>query len=292
MRPWRLRVLGLALAVCVSGSPPLHAQPPVASSGPTRVLFIGNSYTHFNNLPGMFRALAEAAGAGQVEVGMAAFGGGRLVDHWERGSARDVLRQGAWDVVVLQEQSTLGVNHVVGGQPRVGGDEVFAPAAERWAAEIKRAGARPVFFLTWARRATPQDQALLTEAYQRAARRAGAQVAPVGIAWEQVCTRAPQIELFVEDGSHPSPAGTYLAACTMVATIFGRNPEGLPGKVTGPPANAGTGQVEPGLTVVLADVPPAHARQLQAAAWKAAQAVIPASGGRGARAPGGVRPGG
>jgi hypothetical protein len=34
--------------------------------------------------------------------------------------------------------------------------------------------------------------------------------------------------LFVADGSHPSAAGTYLAACVFDATLYGKSPVGLP----------------------------------------------------------------
>ena len=46
---------------------------------------------------------------------------------------------------------------------------------------------------------------------------------------------APTVRLYVDDGSHPAPAGTYLAACTLAATIFHRNPQGAPARISGPP---------------------------------------------------------
>jgi hypothetical protein len=244
--------------------------PPSSAAPATRVLFIGNSYTYFNNLPALVKTLAEAAGTGPVEVRMVAPGGWRLIDHWEKGEAREALRSGKWDFVVLQEQSQLGDPLTVDGKPRVGSPaKVFAPAAARWAAEIARAGARPVFYLTWAKQASPEDQALLNQAYSNAATEGGAVLAPVGIAWTLVREASPSIELFVKDGSHPSPAGSYLAACTLVAAIFRRNPEGLTGRVSGAPVNLETEKPEDGRTAVLADLPAAVAGQLQAAAWKA-----------------------
>ena len=64
---------------------------PVSAAPATRLLFIGNSYTYFNNLPVLVKALAEAAGAGPVEVRMVAPGGWSLADHWEKGDAHDAL---------------------------------------------------------------------------------------------------------------------------------------------------------------------------------------------------------
>jgi hypothetical protein len=238
----------------------------------TRVLFIGNSYTYFNNLPAIFARLAEAAGAGPVEVGMVAPGGMRLSDHWTRGDALPTLRGSRWDVVVLQDQSTLGVGYYLNGQARVATDELFAPFADRWVAEVKHRGARPILYLTWARKATPEDQAALNRAYGRAARRTRAEVAPVGIAWASARELTANDELYVADGSHPAPAGSYLAACTLVAAVFGRKTEGLPGRIAGPPVDPETGRAQPSKTVVLVDLGEANARLLQRAAWDAIDA--------------------
>jgi hypothetical protein len=237
---------------------------------PVRVLFVGNSYTYFNNLPEMFAKLA-AAGQQSAETRMEAPGGWRLKDHWEKGEARKALADGKWDYVVLQDQSTLGVTLYVDGKARVSSDEVFRPAADKWAAEIEKSGAKPVFYLTWAREASPEDQDALTYAYSSAAKTAGAIVSPVGLAWQRVRKQRPDIGLFADDGSHPSPAGTYLAACTFFAVVFDKDPTGLPASVTGHPVDLETEKVQVERTAVLADLPPADARVLQAAAWSAWQ---------------------
>jgi pimeloyl-ACP methyl ester carboxylesterase len=121
---------------------------------------------------------------------MVAPGGWRLNDHWEKGDALKALHEGKWDFVVLQEQSTLGVNYYVEGKPRIAGDQVFRPYAEKWAAEVRRVGAAPMFYLTWARKASPEDQAALSYAYMSAAKENGALVAQkadlqqaLGVAW-------------------------------------------------------------------------------------------------------------
>ena len=63
--------------------------------------------------------------------------------------------------------------------------------------------------------------------YQAIARELGAPVAPVGIAWRAVKTQAPSLELWMNDGSHPSTAGSYLAACVFYTVLFRQSPEGL-----------------------------------------------------------------
>lgn len=248
-----------------------ESQQPVKSSRGcvTRVLFLGNSYTYFNNVP---RILAEFAKAGRqctVETRMVAPGGKTLKDHWESSASHQALDSQAWDFVVLQDQSTLGVNFYFEGYARVGGDEIFRPYAERWANEIRKHHAMPVFYLTWARRATPVDQAALNYAYIHAAKATHSLVAPVGLAWARVRQTDPSIDLYYQDGAHPSPAGSYLAACAIYAAIFGKNPINLPARISGVPVNLETEELEPNKNAVLVDLPAPVAAKLQTAAWNA-----------------------
>jgi hypothetical protein len=267
----------LATLVCLAAGLIHFANAQIATSdspgkdGRLRVLFIGNSYTYYNNLPEMFAGLAQASGRQEIVVRMVAPGGWRLKDHWMKGEARSLLNSEHWDYVVLQEQSTLGINYYVEGRTRVAGDELFRPYARLWSEEVHRAGATPVFYLTWAPRGTPEDQARLNFAYSRAARENDALLAPAGIAWSSVRDNDPAIGLFYRQGSHPSPAGTYLVACSLYSTIFQKSPVGLPRQVMGHPVNLETEKIELDRKVPLADLPEADAAILQSAARTAPQ---------------------
>ena len=188
-----------------------------------RVLFIGNSYTYVNDLPRLVAELAKAGHQCTLDVRMIAPGGATLSNHWNNPATRGAVRDEHWDFVVLQEQSTLGA-----AQPTT--DQFFMPFAKKWADEIHRVGAEPVFYMTWSRERLPQQQAFISDAYLRAAKETKSSVAPVGMAWERVRRIYSSIELYESDGSHPSPAGSYLAACVIYATLFHQSPEGLPTK--------------------------------------------------------------
>jgi hypothetical protein len=242
------------------------------------VLFFGNSYTYFNDLPAILSELAKAGHRCKVDTHMVAPGGVRLKDLWDRAEAHTALNSRRWDYVVLQDQSTLGVDYYFEGKPHVTTDEVFRPYAEKWAAQIAQHGARPVFYLTWARKATPEDQAALNYAYIHAAKATGGIVAPVGLAWQQVRHESSTIDLYLKDGSHPSQAGSYLAACAIYAAIFHRSPVDLPSHITGPPVNLDTEKLEPEKTVVLVDLSPSDAQILQRAAWQAWQSLEKSGG--------------
>jgi len=194
------------------------APPPTDS---LRVLFIGNSYTYVNDLPGQIQRLAASSeGALPLIVNQVTPGGATLERNWEEGRARRLIRLGGWSHVVLQEQSTRPIED----------REKFFTYARRFDAEIKGVGAKTVLYLTWARDTLPETQATLTEAYEDLAEELGAIIAPVGPAWAEVAARGAEVSLYYKDGSHPSPNGSYLAACVFFATLYGESPEGLPAR--------------------------------------------------------------
>ncbi len=200
----------------------------------SRVLFIGNSYTYFNNLPQIVAGLAASeTPQRRMEAAMVAVGGATLKRLWETGEALEAIKRGGWHYVVLQEQSTLGAAPVVDGIQQIADPQTFHEYARLFDAEIKKTGAKTIFYLTWARQNTPEKQSLLTEAYQKIAKELKAAVAPVGIAWERALKGNERMTLHSEDKSHPAPAGSYLAACVIFATIYGKSPEGLSAQITG-----------------------------------------------------------
>jgi hypothetical protein len=186
----------------------------LTAAPPTRILFIGNSYTYFNNLPEIL------ASFGSVETELVARGGATLQDHWSEGTALDRIRSRPWDYVVLQEQSMLG-RAQVDGQLAINDPAGFHRVVRLFDREIRAAGARTVLYLTWAGRTAPDDhQESLVAAYRGIGRELGALVAPVGPAWRQARRERPAIDLYHPDGRHPGPAGSYLAALVLWETMF------------------------------------------------------------------------
>src|SRR5438309_4049155 len=76
--------------------------PPVPVGPGEGILFIGNSLTYQNDLPGMVEGLAEAAGQ-KLPSAQVAFGGYSLADHLQQGDALRAIARGGWRVVVLQQ---------------------------------------------------------------------------------------------------------------------------------------------------------------------------------------------
>ena len=191
-----------------------------------RVLFIGNSYTSVNDLPGTLAALAKAGGH-PIQPGMAAPGGWTLAQHLNSAETLTALDSSKWDFVVLQEQSQIPSVEPTRTQ------EMY-PAARALVQKIHLAGAQPIFFLTWAHRDGWSDfnlpdyetmQLQINQGYMTIANEMNTPVAPVGYAWLTAWLQDPQLGLWQADGSHPTELGTYLAACVFYAVIFRQSPE-------------------------------------------------------------------
>jgi hypothetical protein len=194
----------------------------VRGSAPLKVLFIGNSFTARNDLPGLLARLAAARGK-RLEHRLISAGGASLRTHWNAGEALKAIQGGHYVRVVLQEQSTLPVKNAKRMHENV---RLFDEA-------IKAAGARTVLYMTWARQNAPESQQAITDAYTGIGRELGATVVPVGLAWQRLLGEHDQPALHDKDQSHPTLAGSYLAACVFLAVLFEESPVGIPGEVDG-----------------------------------------------------------
>jgi len=246
-----MQVLTVLFLLCAAASLVSCAGPvdepasPAPQQVPARVLFIGNSYTYCHDMPDVVSRLAAASDPPMtVETDRYTKGGYSFARHWTDGGAVKKIREGGWDVVVLQDKSTGPVN-----QP---GPASMKTHARLLHEEIEKVGARTVFYMTWARQHIPEMIEPLAKHYNEIAEELGAGVAPVGRAWQAAFAAKPGLILHVKDRSHPNQHGSYLAACVFHATLTGRDPRGLP--------NAG-----------LDEVSDADAAFLQKIAWQAVQ---------------------
>ena len=224
LAPWRLflslLVIGFATAALLPAPGRAELEPAA------RVLLVGNSYTHFHGLARQIEKLAASAGT-PLRVDAVAHGGYSLRMHWVKSAARARIASGGYRYVVLQDHSLRPVDHL---------DE-FDDYGERFARAAISAGAKPVLYQTWPRepssrfyveRASPRSAgemaAQLDRAYSAHAAREGALLAPVGRAFTRAIAAHPELALYGRDGTHPSWAGSYLAACVLYGTLTGHDP--------------------------------------------------------------------
>jgi hypothetical protein len=181
-----------------------------------KILFIGNSFTQRNNLPGMLTELAAERGL-RIEHELLSRGGASLRTHWNAGQAAQSIKSGGYEYVVLQEQSTLPIKNA----------QRMAENIRLFDNLIERTGSKTVLYMTWARQHLPKSQQVITKSYTALGRELGAIVAPVGLAWQHFLSKHDTPPLYDRDQSHPTLAGSYLAACVFLASMFEQNPVGL-----------------------------------------------------------------
>lgn len=207
----------------------------VSAQQTKRALFVGNSYTYVNDLPSMIANMAASVGD-ELHHTSSTPGGCTFQQHCANQSM-NYIQQGGWDIVVLQEQS----QYPSFPQEQVE-SEVFPYAAQLVNAIYASSPcAEPMFYMTWGRRDGDQQNAqyfpvlgtyegmdsMLYERYMYMAQTNDASVSPVGRVWRLLRSEHPEIELYDRDGSHPSLAGTYAAACTFFAMMFHHDPAEL-----------------------------------------------------------------
>ncbi len=184
------------------------------------VLFVGNSLTYANDLPGMLAVLIESAQQGPANAVVAAYANFGLEDHWTNGGARDAISGGGWDVVVLQQ-----------GPSATEGRPSLLEYSERFNEEITAVGARTALYMVWPSAARSFDFDGVSESYTMAAEQIGGLLYPAGEAWRLAWQRDSTLQLYGPDGFHPSAAGTYLAALVMFQQLTGQSPIGLPAEL-------------------------------------------------------------
>lgn len=176
------------------------------------ILFIGNS--HAAPMP---RAVAKAASRIKPDAKILtsrAMGSGFLADHAKSAATIKALRLGKWDYVVLQAQkySTSGRYTY----PTDGAKQLTRVA--------KEVGAQVIMFPEWRRKGHAQEGVRVHKLHQKIAAENGAVVSPVGLAWDAALLANSKLPLHDRDGNHAAPAGNYLTASVLCATITKADP--------------------------------------------------------------------
>ncbi len=203
----------------------------VSDSDKLKVLFIGNSYTYSNDLPSQIKAMAkEHDDVSSIEIKLFTPGGAQLKDHLNSSFTMSVLEDGEWDIVIFQGNSLETLKDPIG----------FKVSALKLAEIAIEAGTKVYFFETWAREknhsiyskswsgGTPAEmQNRISHIYTSVTKELPVTIIPIGRTWEGFIKLYPAIELHSTDGSHPTPGGSYLTACTIFTVLFEQDPTEL-----------------------------------------------------------------
>jgi len=201
------------------------------------VLWVGNSFFYYNNsmhshVAALVRAANPASKFGGVSITISGSGidwhdmqsyfrpGGIGKYSFVGDNEIEFRPQGPqFDTVIVMDCSQCPIH------PKL--QSVFHEFAKKQSQIIRSNGAQPVFFMSWAYKDKPEMTAQLAEQYTIAANDNDALVIPAGLAFAAARAKRPELELYQPDKRHPTLAGTYLAACVVYATLFGKSPVGL-----------------------------------------------------------------
>jgi hypothetical protein len=180
--------------------------PPI--DGP-QVLFIGNSLTYTNDLPGMLAAMIDSAGAEPTFFESRTLPNFGLEDHWQTG-AREAIASRAWDIVVLQQ-----------GPSATEGRPSLLEFSARFNDDVRKGGGRVALYMVWPAAVRDFDFDGVSESYRLAAEQVDGLLFPAGEAWRAAWRIDSTLTLYGDDGFHPSILGTYVAALVMFEQLTG-----------------------------------------------------------------------
>lgn len=202
------------------------------------VLFLGNSYTSYNNLPQLVQSLSSSIGNTLI-IDSNVPGGMTVSGHVNDATTIAKISQGNWDYVVIQEQSQI---------PSIDyyryNDMYPAMTSLKLLIEQYNPCAKIITYMTWGRRFGGQQcdptntycspvfldfnhmQDSLTSAYTEISNLLNMQCAPVGVTWQNILNDTTLV-LHSSDNSHPNLDGSYVAALTIFSAIWKQSSSGI-----------------------------------------------------------------
>jgi hypothetical protein len=194
-------------------------------SAQEKILFVGNSFTFYWNLPSLVESMAMEKGI-KLDIYQSTAGSATLKDHWEgqRGlSTKKVIANNDFRTIILQEHSSSPLL-----KPAESKDYFI-----RFIKLVKEKKSEVILYGTWMYPAKPLigKSFIGVDPIQEALRpisiKTGSRIAPVGTAFRLFQKEHPEISIYTSDNKHPSAVGTYLAACVFFKMITGESPLGL-----------------------------------------------------------------
>jgi hypothetical protein len=254
-----------ALLTACASTPPQTASATAATTakapGEVRsMLWVGNSCFYYNNsMHGHVGQLLTTSGTRGVRQVSATISGSGInwhdvAAHFKPGGVSSYSFVGdnevrfntfdkPFDAVMMMDCSQCPVH------PKL--QSVFYEFAKKHSDTVRKNGAEPALFMSWAYSDKPEMTKQLADEYIKAGKQNNALVVPAGLAFANSIAKRPEVNLYVADKRHPSLAGTYLGACVVMASVYKKNPVG---------------------NTYTAGLPADVAAHLQAVAWETVQA--------------------
>jgi hypothetical protein len=233
--------LAIAALLCAL---PISAQttPKISNTGYEQtktLLYVGNSFYYYNDsmhtkVLGLVNA-ADPKARGQyrstsITISGSGFNWHDMESYFRPGAVASYSFVGdneirfnkfdkPFDAVIMNDCSQCPVH------PQLKG--MFHEYAAKHSATVRKHGAKPILFMTWAYADKPEMTQQLAEEYTKAGNANDALVIPAGLAFAKAIAKKPGIGMYAADKRHPSRLGTYLSACTIYAALYNKSPVGL-----------------------------------------------------------------
>lgn len=239
--PRLARSLAAALLVAATAAGAQTTAPKVRDTGLDNVssaVFIGNSFFYYNNslhshVIGLLQNGTPKRSLRAVSATISASSfSWHDVESYFRPNALSSYSFTADNKIVMNKFERLFDVAIMMDCSQCPVHPTFAPQffeyAKKHSDTVKKNGAKPVLFMSWAYADAPEMTAGLAEAYTKAGNDNDALVIPVGLAFAKVVAQRPALNLYASDKRHPSMLGTYLSAATTYAALFKTSPVGNP----------------------------------------------------------------
>lgn len=216
-----LTLLLLGWMLCSLSAPPAFSQE--NDKEPIRVLFVGNSFTYFFNLPQVVAAMAESQGV-EIITRQSTVGGSNLEEHWKERKGtrtRKLLDSLEWDYVVLNNHSTSTIDTPV----------EFMEYGKKFIELIRSKGAEPIIMQTWGYKSNPLMIRTIVEGYAKLTEETKSDMVPAGELFMEARKWRPDLELF-QDDKHPSSNGTYLLGLAFFKYFTGLSTADIPARLS------------------------------------------------------------
>ena len=168
-----------------------------------KVLFVGNSFTFYYNLPQVVEAMSESSESTQIEARHSLVSGSTLLDHLNQDKGTktiEILNTQSFDYVVINHHSLAALD----------GADTFFQTSKKMVDLIRSKNASPIFMMTWGYKSNPLMIDSISKAYNAMGSQLDVDIVPCGLLFSEARKLRPDLTLFDDDDKHPSKNATYL----------------------------------------------------------------------------------
>ena len=178
-----------------------------------RILFIGNSFTFYWNLPSLVEKMSIERGL-NWDITHFTVPSATLKILWNNPDLKSILESETFDHVIIQEHSTNILTNANGNSEFYFGQIT----------SLIPDSTQIHFFSTWMYPSMEQyninnEEYPIEETIKQIIEGTTTRIIPIGRAFKLFQSKYPQFNLLMEDDKHPNPNGSYLASCVIFSHL-------------------------------------------------------------------------